>query len=108
MAPPDATDVLSERLDALLAEETTTAVAKPAPALLLEADDDAPRLWDRDRAAAPGALEEVGISASTASMAPVTLAGSTWVARAFPAPRAGTALGIEGCEDDACIPDAFA
>ena len=41
MAPPDATDVLNERPDALLADETTTAVAKPAPALLLEADDDA-------------------------------------------------------------------
>ena len=106
-APPVATDVLHERPDALLADETTTAVAKPTPALLLEADD-ATRLCDRDRATGPGALEEVGINASITSTALATADVLARTARARPAPRAGKVLGTKGCEDGACMPDAFA
>ena len=86
-APPDATDVLNERPDALLADETTTAVAKPAPALLLDADEDATRLEDRERARIPAAFEVLGMNASTSLMA-------------LAAPRAGAARGTEGCEPD--------
>ena len=85
-APPVVTDVLNERPDALLADEMTTAVAKPAPALLLEADEDATRLEDRERARIPGAFEVLGINASTIFIA-------------LAAPRAGAARGTEGCED---------
>ena len=108
MAPPEATDVLNDKADEPLAEETTTAVAKPTPALLLEADDDTTRLWDRDRATAPGAFEEVGINASMTSMALATVGALARTARARPAPRAGKVRGIMGCEDGACMPDAFA
>ena len=105
-APPEATDILNERLEALLADETTTAVAKPTPALLLEAED-ATRLCDRDCATGPGALEEVGINASITSTALTTADVLARTARARPAPRAGTRLGIMGCEDGACMLDAF-
>ena len=85
-APPDATDVLNERPDALLADEMTTAVAKPAPALLLDAEEDVTRLEDRERASIPAAFEVLGMNASTILMA-------------LAAPRAGAARGTEGCED---------
>ena len=81
-----ATDELSESPDALLADETTTAVAKPTPALLLDADEDVTRLEDRERARIPGALEVFGMNAST-------------MFTALAAPRAGAARGTEGCED---------
>ena len=85
-APPDATDVLNERPDALLADETTTVVAKPMAALLPEAEDDVTRLEDRERARIPAALEVLGMNASTMFMA-------------LGAPRAGAARGNPSCED---------
>ena len=101
-APADAADVLIVNPEVPVAEEKATVVANPTAALLLETDDDAGRLSDRDRATAPGALDAVGINESTAAIAPVTSPSAT------PAPRAGTLLGTGDCEDDACSPEAFA
>ena len=81
-APPDATDVLNERPDALLADETTTVVAKPTAALVLEAEDVTTRLEDRERARIPAAFDELGMNASTILMA-------------LAAPRPGAARGTE-------------
>ena len=102
MAPADATDVLIVNPEAPLPEEKATVVANPTAALLLETDDDAGRLSDRDRATAPDALDTVGMNESIAAIAPVTSPKAT------PAPRAGTLLGTGDCEDDACSPEAFA
>ena len=101
MAPADATDAVSVKPEASLAEENTTVAAKPTAALLLEAED-AGRLSDRDRATAPDALDALGINESTAAIAPVTFPG------AYPAPRAGTLLGTGDGEDNPCSPDASA
>ena len=54
-APADATDVLIVNPEVPVAEEKATVAANPTAALLLETDDDAGRLSDRDRATAPDA-----------------------------------------------------
>ena len=105
MAPPEATDALNERPVDSLAEETTKVAAKATPALLLETDDDdANRPRDLDRATGPGALEVVGIRASTVLTILAALYGSPRDARPRPAPRAGNELGTEGCEGFARAP----
>ena len=87
MVPPDATDVVNERPEALLADESTIAVVKAAAALLLETDDD-----DATRAApADGkVLDPLGCE-PTPDVPSVTTEASA-------APADGRSLEPLGCE----------
>ena len=86
-APAEAADVVTERLEALLADESTIAVVKPAAALLLETDDD-----DATRAApADGkVLDPLGCEPTPAVPSVTTEASA--------APADGRTLDSLGCE----------